>query len=122
MPTAAVATGVVREKYSDRLDDVAYGQKSIIWAILLYLAAPLLGALWFFLLIAAILISIGLGWSGIYKITRGLRYPLWARLLCLAAMLVPLVSLLALLFLNNRATARLKQAGFSVGLLGARRY
>ncbi|WP_457097911.1 hypothetical protein [Lysobacter sp. P5_B9] len=57
-PTADVVAPVKRERFNDRLDDVAYGQKNIIYAILLYL--------------------------------------------------------------NNRATARLKRAGYPVGLLGAR--
>lgn len=121
-PATTVITPVVRERYSDHLDDVAYGQKKVIYAILLYLAG--LGLIQFlgFFSLAALLISIGLSWTGIYKITRGLKYPFWLRLLFLALMLLPLVGLFALLFLSNRATARLKQAGFSVGLVGARGY
>lgn len=36
------------------------------------------------------------------------------------AMLIPVVALIALLILNQRATSRLKQAGLKVGLLGAK--
>lgn len=121
-PTVNVVSPVVRERYSDHLDDVAYGQKKVIYAILLYLAAVGLIQFLGFFSLAALLISIGMSWAGIYKITRGLKYPFWLRLVLLALMLLPLVGLLVLLFLSNRATARLKQAGFSVGLLGARRY
>lgn len=121
-PAAPVADTVVRERYNDRLDDVAYGQKNVVYATALYFAAAALAQVMGLLAFGAIVICIGLAWSGIYRIGRGLKYPLWLRLVFLALMLVPLVGLLALLFLNNRATARLKQAGFSVGLLGARRY
>jgi len=119
-PTASVITPVKRERFNDRLDDVAYGQKNVIYAILLYLGAVLLVKFFGLLSFAALLISIGLSWSGIYKITRGLEYPFWLRLVFLVLMLVPLVGLFALLFLNNRATSRLKKAGYPVGLLGAR--
>jgi hypothetical protein len=119
-PTADVVAPVKRERFNDRLDDVAYGQKNIIYAILLYLGAVFLIKVFGLLSLAALLISIGLSWSGIYKISRGLEYPFWLRLVFLLLMLVPLIGLFALLFLNNRATARLRRAGYPVGLLGAR--
>jgi len=121
-PAAAVADRVVRERYSDQLDDVAYGQKNVVYSILLYFFAAATLKLFGILALFAFIICIGLSWSGIYRITRGLKYPFWLRVVFLALMLLPVIGLLILLFLNNRATVRLKKAGFSVGLLGARRY
>lgn len=121
-PAAAVVTAPTRERYNHRLDDVAYGQKRVVYALLLYFLAialagtmPVLGSL-------AMIVCIGLSCHGIYTLTRGLHYPLWARVICIGLIIVPLVGLLVLLALSNRATARLRRAGYSVGLLGARGY
>ena len=123
-PASNVVAPVRRERANERLDDVAYGQKSIIYAIVLYFVASTifaaLGPQSLVLALVAILISIGLAWSGIYKVSRGLEYPFWLRLMFLLFTLAPGVGLIALLFLNSRATARLEKAGYRVGLLGAR--
>ena len=104
------------------LDDVASGQKLIIYAILLYFLCAALKAVLGPLVLLPILICLGLSWTGIYKISRGLEYPMWIRIFLLVLMLIPLVGLLVLLALSSRATAKLKAAGYSVGLLGARDY
>jgi uncharacterized protein involved in cysteine biosynthesis len=46
----------------------------------------------------------------------------WGRIVLLILMLVPLVGLIVLVVLSSRATARLRKAGYSVGLMGARDY
>lgn len=118
-PNAAILS---QEKPNLRLDDVASGQKLVIYAILLYFLAAALRTVIGPLAIVPMLICLGMSWTGIYKIGRGLEYPLWMRILLLVLMLVPLLGLLLLVFLSSRATARLKSAGYSVGLLGARNY
>ena len=112
----------VREKRSSSLDDVASGQKLVIYAILLYFLAAALRAAVGPIALLALLVCLGMSWTGIYKIARGLDYPVWGRIVLLVLMLVPLVSLLVLVMLSSRATSRLRQAGYSVGLLGARDY
>ncbi|WP_226468759.1 hypothetical protein [Luteimonas panaciterrae] len=112
----------VREQRNPALDDVVSGQKLVIYAILLYFVAAASRAILGPLALLPILICLGMSWVGIYKIGRGLGYPVWGRILLLLMMLVPLVGLLALVVLNSRATARLEKAGYSVGLMGARDY
>ena len=119
-PAANVSAPVRRERFNDRLDDVAYGQKKLIYAILLYIGAVVLAPFVGPLSVIAILITIGMSWAGIYQITRGLAYPFWLRVVLLVLMLVPGLGLLTLLLLSNRATARMKGAGYPVGFLGAR--
>jgi hypothetical protein len=111
-----------REKPSSSLGDVASGQKLVIYAILLYFLAAALRTVVGPVALLALLVCLGMSWTGIYKIARGLDYPLWWRIVLLVLMLVPLVGLLVLVMLSSRATSRLRKAGYSVGLLGARDY
>ncbi len=53
----------------------------------------------------------------VYRLCRALRMVPW---LWLIAMFIPLVNLICLVVLNQKATATLKAAGIRVGLLGAR--
>ncbi|GAB3782409.1 hypothetical protein [Dyella agri] len=112
----------VREKPNVSLGDVVSGQKLVIYAILLYfLAAALrtvIGPISLLLVFACLVMS----WIGIYQIACGLSYPLWWRVILLLLMLVPLVGLLVLVMLSSKATGRLRKAGYSVGLMGARDY
>ena len=122
-PYQAPEASVFKKSEPDTgLDDVASGQKLIIYAILLYFLCAALKAVLGPLVLLPILICLGLSWTGIYKISRGLDYPMWARIILLVLMLIPLVGLLVLLALSSRATTKLKAAGYSVGLLGARDY
>ncbi|WP_137936783.1 hypothetical protein [Chitinivorax sp. B] len=55
-------------------------------------------------------------WS-IFRLCKALdRQPI----LWMIAMFIPLVNLIALLFLNRQATSHLKDAGYDVGLFGAK--
>ncbi len=109
-------------KGDDLLDDVASGQKLAIYAILLYFAAAglqmVIGPLAYLLVLACL----GMSWVGIYRISRGLGHAPWWRIVLLLLMLIPLVGLLVLVSLNARATSKLREAGYTVGLLGARNY
>jgi len=121
-PYRRPAAAIARDVPSESLDDVVGGQKQVIYAILLYFGAAILR-----LGIGPLAILLGLGclvlsWMGIYRIGRGLDYPLWWRIVLLVSMLIPLVGLLVLASLSSRATSRLRKAGYSVGLMGARDY
>ena len=111
-----------REKPSSSLGDVASGQKLVIYAILLYFLAAALRTAVGPIAALAFLACLVMSWVGIYKIARGLDYPMGWRIVLLVLMLIPLVGLIELLVLSSKATSRLRKAGYSVGLLGARDY
>jgi hypothetical protein len=121
-PSAPLVVRAKRDRNDHRLDDVAYGQKKIIYAILLYFGAAFSAQFIGVFVLFALLICIGMSWTGIYQITRGLEYAMWLRVFLLLLMLIPLVGLLVLLGLSSRATTTLKEAGYEVGLMGARNY
>ena len=103
------------------IEEVASGQKLVIYAILVYLAiilvrggaGPVAGLL--------AIVSLVLSLMGILRISNGLGYGTGTKVLLVILMFVPLVGLITLLVLNAKATSRLREAGYQVGLLGARR-
>lgn len=117
-PKADVAMSVADEPQTEQ---VASAQKLIIYAILAYFAAAvvrvLLGPVGLLVGVAALL----MGLVGAYRLCTGLGYPMAIRVLLMLLMCVPLVSLIVLLVLNGKATRRLRDAGYRVGLLGASR-
>ena len=121
-PLAEITFQPRRERHNPQLDDVASGQKLVISAILIYFAAAFVGSLVPALAGLMILLSSGMSWVGIYRISRGIAYAMWARIAMMIMVVIPLIGLLVLLRLNNRATSKLKEAGYSVGLMGARGY
>ncbi|MFC5526838.1 hypothetical protein ACFPPA_13940 [Rhodanobacter ginsengisoli] len=117
-PKADVAMPVADEPQTEL---VASAQKLIIYAILAYFAAAvvrmLLGPVGLLVGVTAVL----MGLVGAYRLCTGLGYPMAVRVLLMVLMCVPLVSLIVLLVLNGKATRRLRDAGYRVGLLGASR-
>jgi hypothetical protein len=127
--TYSPLAGASLPEWRPDLTDLALGQKSVIWAILLNLIAiavtlAVLGLIgpvgmfagggWVILSRIVSLVSFALSLWGVHQMIRSLG----ASGLYYVAMLIPLVSLFALLILNARATSRLKAAGYKVGLLG----
>ena len=115
-PKAPVDTGV---DSSEDIEKVRTGQKTILWAIvlniggtLLNFAVPLLGVL-------AALAALVMSFVGIVRLGAGLGYSTAARVGLCILMFVPLVNLITLLIVNSRATSRLRDAGYKVGLMGA---
>ena len=94
---------------SNQLLNIARAQKGILWCILatfVALAIPI-----------AFLIILPFQIYYTYKLAQSLECGppiLW----CIV-MFVPLLSLIFLLILSQKATGRLKDAGFKVGLMGA---
>lgn len=101
------------------LRQVAKGQKLTIYSILLNFATFALGSV---SPVLGMLVSIGaaaLAVYGVVILATGLGMALWARVLLALLMFVPVVNLVTLVVLNLRATRVLRNAGYSVGLLGA---
>lgn len=57
---------------------------------------------------------------GVLKIGSGLQKSQGMKILFMVLSYFPLINLIALVYLNVQATRRLRQAGWTVGLLGAR--
>jgi FtsH-binding integral membrane protein len=103
------------------IEQVASAQKLIIYAILGYFAAVALqGVLGLFAALLLVLVVCA-ALVGTFKLCTGMGFSMASRVILLVLMFVPLVSLIVLLVLNAKATARLRAAGYHVGLLGARR-
>lgn len=106
---------------SEGAEKVASGQKLVIFAILLYFLTialqvaigPMAGLLGIAVLVLALI--------GIFRIGSGMDFSLITKIVLVILMFVPLVNLITLFILNMRATRRLREAGYKVGLLGASR-
>jgi hypothetical protein len=72
-----------------------------------------------FVVIYLMLCIAGFGCFGLYRITQGLRFPLWAKVLFFGGMFVPVVSLVMILLVRWRARSFLREAGYRIGFLGA---
>jgi len=106
-----------------RESSAARGQKILIWCILLNFllgaiervhAVPDLAMMSFYILTAV--------WSlfGVVRICSGLQRSQGQKILFMVLMFFPLIGLVALVYLSVKATRLLREAGWSVGLLGAR--
>ncbi|MEM9414332.1 MAG: hypothetical protein AAGA29_02485 [Planctomycetota bacterium] len=101
------------------IEQVASGQKMIIYAILINIVTyvlqiaihPLLGLL--------AIAAIALGIIGIINLAKGLGKSTGMTVLFVILMFVPCVSIIMLLILNSEATKELERAGYRVGLMGA---
>ena len=131
---ADVSQGSIGGKVSGwRVDKVRVGQRLLIAVIFAHVlavgslvVAPSLGLsdsfgmmlvlLIMFVELACIVAAI----VGLLKISSGLEFSYGARFFILLAMLFPLINLITLLVINGKATEFLKNAGYKVGLLGAK--
>jgi hypothetical protein len=105
----------------DRIDDIADGQRMIIFAILLNIATAIVVTT-----VAEIFGLIGIGAVvlaiiGLLNVASGLGYSTGVKVLLIVLVFVPIASLLMLVIVNGKATEALKAHGFKVGLLGARK-
>lgn len=111
----------VAQTADGNVEEIAAGQKLVIYAILAYFLAAFsrvaIGSLAFVILFVAL----GLAIAGVLKLGSGLAFSTVNKAICVALMFIPLVGLIMLLVLNSKATSRLRAAGYTVGLLGARR-
>lgn len=101
------------------IEQVASGQKMIIFAILINIVTYVLQiAVHPFLGLLA-LAAIALGIIGIVNLAKGLGKSTGLTVVFVILMFVPCVSLIMLLILNSEATKELQRAGYRVGLMGA---
>jgi hypothetical protein len=115
-PQSRVASAV-----DGNIDEIAAGQKLVIYAILCYFLAVVAQVAIGQLALVIALAALGLAIAGVLKLSSGLMFSTVNKIICVVLMFVPLVGLLMLLVLNSKATSRLRAAGYTVGFLGARR-
>jgi hypothetical protein len=102
------------------IEDIAAGQKLVIYAILTYFVAAAARVAVGPFAIVVFLAAVGLAIAGILKLGTGLGFSTLVKVLCVGVMFIPLIGLIMLVVVNSKATGRLRAAGYSVGLLGAR--
>jgi hypothetical protein len=106
---------------ASELERMAGAQKLVIYALLAYIGGALvrtaLGPVGILLLLAAMV----LGVVGSFKLCSNLGFSTPVKVILMILLFVPLIGLIVLLVLNSKATARLRDAGYKVGLLGATR-
>ena len=117
-PDAEIA---VARPFDPAIEHLARGQKTVIYAIFGYGAAPIAAAIRPELGIGLAIAALLAAGFGVFRIGLGLGCGAMTRGVLLFLMLVPLVNLAALLVLSRIATRRLRSAGRHVGLLGAGR-
>jgi hypothetical protein len=103
------------------IEDVAAGQRMIIFAILLNIVAAILSVT-----VAESLIWLGAGATvlailGLVRLSDGLGYSGGTKILLIILSFFPLIALVMLLVINDKATKALRAAGYKVGLFGARK-
>ena len=121
-PKADLHSGERREVVTTQTLEVIQGQKLVLYAILILMASVVLSMVVHEYFVYAGFISTILGIVGITKMAAGLGYGASARVLFIVGVLVPipLLRLLLLLYLNDKATKFLRQNGYRIGLFGAR--
>jgi len=113
--------GAVVDAGADGVDaeQVASGQKLVIYAFLVYLVSGALQALLSPVAVLLVFPALIMALIGVWRAGSGLGWSVVVKILLLVLMLVPLVNLIVLLVVSARATKALRKADYAVGLLGA---
>lgn len=110
----------VKPDDDEEVQKVISGQKLILYAILLNIGANILAARIPLIGVVAFLVAAVMAITGLAKVCTGLRYHIAATVIFCVLMIVPLLNLIVLLLVNQKATARIREAGYEVGLMGAK--
>lgn len=110
----------VKPDDDEEVQKVISGQKLMLYAILLNIGANILTARIPLIGVIVFLIAAVMAITGLAKVCMGLRYHIAAIVIFCVLMIVPLLNLVVLLLVNQKATARIREAGYEVGLMGAR--
>jgi len=128
-PSEAASRRERTQKKSEQIEagarewQAARGQKIIIYCILLnFLLGAIERARALPDLVMMALYILTAAWSllGVVRICSGLQRSQGQKILFMVLTFFPLINLVALVYLSMRATRMLREAGWSVGLLGAR--
>ena len=107
-------------KHDDaRMKKMAFGQKLVIYAVLLYFVSAGLRLYIGPLAVLPLLVSLILSLVGLYKVLAAGQSHLAVKIILFVLLFVPLINILVLLRINSRATKTLREAGYTVGFMGA---
>lgn len=104
---------------AEEVEKVKKGQKMIIYAILINLSAYLVQMAVGQVAVLVTLASTIVALVGLYYLSKGLGMSILTKIFVLILLFIPLLNILTMLVINSKATARLRAAGYKVGLLGA---
>lgn len=104
---------------AEEVEKVKKGQKLIIYAILINLSAYLVQMAVGQVAVLVTLASTIVALVGLYHLSKGLGMSILTKIFVLILLFIPLLNILTMLVINSKATARLRAAGYKVGLLGA---
>ena len=112
-----------------QIRDIGLAQHLLIWAVLASLIVHGLASVIMMqdrgpgiviLLLIALVGVFAFSLYSVYRIARAEQYSIALSVFLMVLILIPLIGLICLLVLNQKATATLKQAGIHVGLMGAK--
>ena len=103
------------------IERLASAQKLVIYSVLAYLGGAALRVVLGPLGLVLLLASLVMGLVGTIRLCTCLGSSTFTKVVLIVLMFIPLVSLVVLLVLNGKATRKLREAGYRVGLLGATR-
>jgi hypothetical protein len=105
---------------SEAMEKLASGQKLVIYAVLVYFIGvfgqTILGPLVLVFFLAALSMSL----FGLFRILKVRQSHIAVKVILFLLLFIPLINMLTLLRINANATKTLRQAGYKVGLMGAR--
>ena len=106
------------------LEEVARGQRMLIWAIAFYIVAGIAlratGGTWAIALPVAVVAG-GIAVAGLLRVAGGLGYSPVKQGALFVLAFVPLAGLVTVALVNERATKALRAGGYRVGFMGAGR-
>ena len=92
---------------------VGLAQRLLLWAILTSIVG--------WLLLPLVILAIPFQLYAVFKLAKALTLSTSSAVMYFVAMFIPIVSLICLVVLNNKATVLLQEHGIRVGLMGAKR-
>lgn len=104
---------------AEEIEKVKKGQKLLIYAILINISAYLVQMAVGEIAVLVNIVSVIMALVGLYYLAKGLGMSILMKIIVLILLFIPLLNLLTMLVMNSKATAKLRAAGYKVGLLGA---
>jgi len=100
---------------------LAMGQKLVIYACMIYFTLSTVSAFLPTVFPFLLLMSLGLYLVGFFKILKTLKMHIIFKILFSMILIIPLINIIALFLLNSKVTKILKNNGYEVKFLGAKK-